>query len=180
MRLINTSIDDAYVLDLEPRRDERGTFTRLFCQRAFTERGLCGEFVQCNESSSPHAGTLRGLHYQVAPHDEVKVVRCVRGAVYDVIVDARPKSATYLKWFGIVLTPDGGSLLYVPHGVAHGYLTMAPNSAVMYQSSAFYQPSAERGIRWNDPAVGINWPSIFGRPAETISLKDRAWPDCAA
>ena len=130
--------------------------------------------MQCNDSFSPGRGTLRGLHYQMAPHQEVKLVRCIRGTVFDVIVDLRHDSPTYLSWFGLELTGDNRTMLYVPEGCAHGYLTLEDNSEVMYPVSEFYRPEAERGVRWNDRLFGIQWPNGGAR---TISAKDQSWPD---
>jgi dTDP-4-dehydrorhamnose 3,5-epimerase len=174
MRLIETAVRDGFIVELEPRVDERGSFTRLWCRREFADRGLDAGFVQCNGSLSRTRGTLRGLHYQVAPHEEVKLVRCVRGAVFDVMVDLRRSSDTYARWFGVELTADNGRMLYVPAGCAHGYLTLEDNCEVEYPVTREYHAEAERGLRWNDPAFGIQWP--FDTPL-TMSAKDRAWPD---
>ena len=174
MRFIEPAVMGVSVIEPEPRGDERGSFARLWCQKEFADHGLNAAFVQCNSSFSPRARTLRGLHYQVPPHQEAKLARCVRGTVFDVVVDLRCDSPTYLRWFGLPLTPENRRMLYVPEGCAHGYLTMEENSEVVYTASAFYQPDAERGIRWNDPLFAIEWPC--GGP-ETISAKDRNWPD---
>jgi dTDP-4-dehydrorhamnose 3,5-epimerase len=174
MRFTETSVKGAYIVEPEARGDARGFFTRLWCQQEFADRGLSAAFVQCNDSFSPGRGTLRGLHYQTAPHQEVKLVRCIRGAVYDVIVDLRPDSPTYLRWVGLELTGENRTMLYVPEGCAHGYLTLEDNSEVTYPVSQFYHPEAERGVRWNDPLFGIQWPNGGAR---TISPKDQAWPD---
>jgi dTDP-4-dehydrorhamnose 3,5-epimerase len=140
----------------------------------FAARGLTADFVQCNESFSARKGTLRGLHYQAAPHGEVKLVRCVRGAIFDVLVDLRPDSSTYTRWFGAELTAANRRLLYIPEGCAHGYLTLEDQSEVEYPVSCAYHPDAERGIRWNDPRFAIAWPDV--EPL-TLSPKDRQWPD---
>jgi dTDP-4-dehydrorhamnose 3,5-epimerase len=174
MRFTESPVVGAYVVEPEPRGDERGVFSRVWCQREFAERGLNGAFVQCNDSFSASRGTLRGLHYQTPPHQEAKLARCVRGAVFDVLVDLRSDSPTYRQWFGAELTADNRKMLYVPEGCAHGYLTLMDNSEVMYEVTSFYHPEAERGIRWNDPQFAIAWPN--GGP-RTVSAKDQAWPD---
>jgi dTDP-4-dehydrorhamnose 3,5-epimerase len=173
MRFTETPIAGAYLIDLDARGDERGFFARLWCRREFAERGLVADFVQCNGSFSAGRGTLRGLHYQEAPHGEVKLVRCIRGSVFDVAVDLRRDSPTYLKWAGATLTVDNRTMLYVPEGCAHGYLTLEPSSEVEYPVSAFYAPASERGVRWDDPLFAIAWPIA----PDVVSPKDRAWPD---
>ena len=174
MRFIETRVTGAFIVEPEPRGDERGYFERLWCTKEFTERGLNAAFVQCNGSFSAARGTLRGLHYQTAPYAEVKLVRCIRGAVFDVLVDLRRESPTYLAWLGVELTADRRNMIYVPEGCAHGYMTLEDRSEVMYPVSQFYRPEAERGIRWNDPRFGIEWPD--GGP-QTVSDKDQRWPD---
>jgi dTDP-4-dehydrorhamnose 3,5-epimerase len=169
-----TAITGAWLVDLQRREDERGFFARVWCEEEFAARGLTARFVQCNTSFSQHAGTLRGLHYQAAPHGEVKLIQCTRGSVFDVIVDVRPDSPTYLKWFGVELSEDNKRLLYVPAGCAHGYQTLRDASEVLYPVSAPYTPSAERGVRWNDPTFAIAWPLA---PHRRLSPKDEAWPD---
>jgi dTDP-4-dehydrorhamnose 3,5-epimerase len=174
MRFTETSLTGGYLVEPEPRGDDRGFFARLWCQQEFAERGLSASFVQCNSSFSPLGGTLRGLHYQVPPYEEIKLVRCVRGAVFDVMVDLRRDSPTYLRWFGVELAADKGTMLYVPAQCAHGYLTLQENSEVVYPVSQFYHPEAERGVRWNDPLFRIAWPNGGAR---NVSAKDQAWPD---
>jgi dTDP-4-dehydrorhamnose 3,5-epimerase len=174
MRFAETTVHGAFVIDPEPREDERGFFARLWDRDVFAARGLTADFVQCNESFSARKGTLRGLHYQAAPHGEVKLVRCVRGAIFDVLVDLRPDSSTYTRWFGAELTAANRRLLYIPEGCAHGYLTLEDQSEVEYPVSCAYHPDAERGIRWNDPRFAIAWPDV--EPL-TLSPKDRQWPD---
>ena len=174
MRFTETPVTGAFLIEPDSRRDDRGWFSRVWCQREFAEHGLNGTFVQCNASFSRHSGTLRGLHYQTAPYAEAKLIRCLRGAIFDVIVDVRPESSTYLRWYGTQLTPDGYTMLYVPEGCAHGYLTLEDHSEVEYPVSQFYRPDAERGIRWNDPSFAIAWPQTTTR---TISVKDQSWPD---
>ena len=174
MRFTETSVPGAYLIDPEPRGDERGFFSRLWCRDEFATHGLTADFVQCNDSFSARRGTLRGLHYQAAPFGEVKLVRCVRGSVFDVLVDLRADSPTYTRWFGVELTAENHRMLYVPEGCAHGYLTLEDRSEVEYPVSRAYRPEAERGVRWNDPQFGIEWP--LGEPL-TLSPKDRQWPD---
>ena len=174
MKFTETSVSGAYLVEPEPRGDDRGFFARLWCQDEFAAHGLTAEFVQCNDSFSARRGTLRGLHYQAAPYAEVKLVRCVRGSVFDVLVDLRPESPTYKRWFGAELTAKNRQMLYVPEGCAHGYLTLEDESEVVYPVSRPYHPEAERGIRWNDPQFGIAWPEAGSL---TMSPKDERWPD---
>ena len=175
MRLIETSIAGAWLVQPEPRTDERGSFARVWAREELVAQGLEGDFVQCNTSVCTRRGTLRGMHYQAAPHAEVKLIRCIRGRVYDVIVDVRPESSTFRAWFGAELTAANGMMMYVPEGCAHGYLSLEDDCEVMYPVTAEYQPSAERGLRWNDPSIGIVWPI---QPV-ILSPKDLAWPDFA-
>jgi dTDP-4-dehydrorhamnose 3,5-epimerase len=174
MQFVATPIDGAYLVEPMPQGDDRGFFARVWCRDEFAAHGLNAAFVQCNDSLSRHRGTLRGLHYQVAPHAEVKLIRCVRGAVFDVLVDLRPSSPTYLRWYGIELTAANPTMLYVPEGCAHGYLALEDDTEVMYPVTSVYCPEAERGVRWNDPAFGIAWPDVGPL---TLSTKDQAWPD---
>jgi dTDP-4-dehydrorhamnose 3,5-epimerase len=175
MRFHQTELPGAYLVDLELRVDERGFFARTWCQRELAEHGLNTNVVQANMSYNARRGTLRGLHYQVAPYAETKLVRCTRGAIYDVIVDLRPDSATYKRWIGVELTADNRRALYVPEGFAHGFVTLEDNTDVMYQVTAFFTPGAESGLRYDDPAFGIAWPI----PVAVISEKDRSWPSFA-
>lgn len=168
-----TALAGAYLIELERRGDERGFFARYFCEREFGAKGLETRFVQINNSLSTQRGTLRGLHYQLPPAAEVKVVRCVRGVLWDVIVDLRPDSPTYRKWFGAELTADNRLMMYAPRGFAHAILTLSDDAEAIYLVSTFYGAQHERGVRWNDPAIGIAWPI---EPAE-VSSKDAAWPD---
>jgi dTDP-4-dehydrorhamnose 3,5-epimerase len=170
-----TELPGAFLVDLEPRADERGFFARTWCQRELAEHGLNTNVVQANMSYNARRGTLRGLHYQVAPYAETKLVRCTRGAIYDVIVDLRPDSATYKRWIGVELTADNRRAMYVPEGFAHGFVTLEDNTDVMYQVTAFFTPGAESGLRYDDPAFGIAWPI----PVAVISEKDRIWPSFA-
>ena len=173
MKVTPTTLKDAVLIALEPHADERGFFARTYCEKEFAEAGLETRFVQGNMSFNPVKGTLRGMHFQRAPHEEVKVVRCIRGAIYDVIVDLRPASPSYLKWQGFELSAENGLQLYVPRGFAHGFLTLSDGASVAYQVSAFYTPGAEGGVRWNDPRLAIAWPAEVA----VISAKDAAWPD---
>ncbi|HXG67315.1 MAG TPA: dTDP-4-dehydrorhamnose 3,5-epimerase [Blastocatellia bacterium] len=172
MLFTETDLKGAYVIELEQRRDHRGFFARAFCATEFAARGLKPVSAQCNLSFNYRKGALRGMHYQVAPATEAKLVRCIRGAIYDVIIDLRPDSPTYLSHFGVELTAEGRRALYVPEMFAHGYQTLTDGAEVMYQVSEFYAPQCERGIRYDDPAFGIEWPL----PVTDISEKDAAWP----
>jgi dTDP-4-dehydrorhamnose 3,5-epimerase len=169
----NGKLDGSYVIELEKRADERGYFARSWCQREFEAHGLMKQIAQINTGFSPRAGTLRGLHFQKPPFDEVKVVSCTRGAVFDVIVDLRPASSTFRQWMGMELRAGDGRLLYAPEGCAHGYLTVSDDSEVAYLTSKFYAPEAASGVRYDDPAFGIAWP----RAVDVISKADRQWPD---
>ena len=158
MKLEPTSLSGAFVLELEPHEDERGFFARTFSVDELAARGLDTRVAQCSLSRNYRAGTLRGMHYQAAPHAEVKVVRCVRGEIFDAIVDLRAGSPTQHRWFGVVLSADRGNALYIPEGFAHGFVTLTDGADVLYQISVPYVPDGSRGIRWNDPTVGIEWP----------------------
>lgn len=171
MRFVETPIAGAWIVEPEPRSDERGAFARLWCRDDFAARGLSADFVQCNASYNVSAGTLRGLHYQSAPFGEAKLVSCVKGRVFDVLVDMRPKSSTYRRWFGAELDPIDRRMLYVPEECAHGYLTLEAGSEVIYPVTMKYHPESELGLRWDDPAIGIQWPV---RPS-VVSDKDRQW-----
>ncbi len=151
-------IRGAYAIDPERHTDDRGSFARLWCQRELAAQGLDSRLVQASLSTNRRRGTLRGIHYSVAPHAEAKLVRCVRGAVYDVLLDLREGSPTYLAWIAESLTRDNGVALFIPEGVAHGFQTLEDDSDVLYQMSEFYDPECARGVRWNDPAFGIRWP----------------------
>jgi len=176
MRFTETALKGAYIIDVEPIEDERGFFARAWGQEEFAAHGLCPRFVQCNISHNAKRGTLRGMHYQVAPHEEAKVVRCTRGALYDVIVDIRPGSDTFKRWVAVELSADNYRMLYVPEGFAHGFQTLEDDTDVFYQMSEFYHPECARGARWDDPAFAIDWPTTDAR---IISAKDRGYPDVA-
>jgi dTDP-4-dehydrorhamnose 3,5-epimerase len=173
MKFYETELPGAFVVDIEPREDSRGFFARTWCARELAEQGLNINVVQANMAYNTHKGTLRGMHYQVAPYAEAKLVRCTRGAIFDVIVDLRPDSPTYKRWLGVELTADNRRSLYVPEGFGHGYMTLEDTTEVMYQVTAYYTPGAEGGLRYDDPAFGIQWPL----PVAVISEKDASWPD---
>jgi len=175
MKFEKLPLDGAYLIDLEKRGDERGFFARVFCVNEFREHGLATEFVQVNNSSSADVGTLRGMHYQLAPAAETKLVRCIKGSLWDCIVDVRPESATYGKWFGAELSAENRRMMYVPKGFAHGFITLEPDTEAFYFVDEFYAPEQERGLRWDDPKIGIEWP----REPTVLSDKDRAHPDFA-
>ena len=165
---------DACIIDLQKREDDRGFFARAWCQQELAAHELNARVVQCNMAFNPKRGTLRGMHYQMSPHQEAKLIRCIRGAIYDVIIDLRPSSPTYMQWMGVELTADNRRMLFVPEGFAHGYQTLMDHTEVFYHVSEFYQPGAERGIRWNDAAFGIDWPPVDIR---LLSPKDQNWPN---
>jgi dTDP-4-dehydrorhamnose 3,5-epimerase len=172
-----THIPGAFVIDLERHEDDRGFFARAWDVDEFAQHGLSARLVQANVSYNRAAGTLRGMHFQRAPHEEAKVVRCTRGAVYDVIVDLRPDSEMFKRWLGAELSAENGRALYVPEGCAHGYQTLTDDAETFYLVSELYAPESEGGVRWDDPAFGIQWP-----PAErrVMSPKDASWPDFEA
>ncbi|HJQ10613.1 MAG TPA: dTDP-4-dehydrorhamnose 3,5-epimerase [Gemmatimonadaceae bacterium] len=166
----------AFILEMEKKADHRGYFARTWCRHELEARGLEGSLVQCSVSHNTKRGTLRGMHWQAAPHAEVKIVRCTRGAIWDVIIDLRPDSPTYMMNFGIELASNAGRALYIPEGMAHGFVTLEDESEVFYQMSEFYEPAAARGARWNDPAFGIDWP--IADPI--IHPRDASYPDFEA
>jgi dTDP-4-dehydrorhamnose 3,5-epimerase len=168
-----TALSGAWIIDVERLEDARGFFARAWCEREFSERGLDPRVVQCNVSFNKSRGTLRGLHYQAAPHQEAKVVRCTRGAIHDVILDLRPGSPTFKRHVAVALDAESRRMLYVPEGVAHGFQTLEDDTEVFYQMSAFHAPDHARGVRWNDPAFGIRWPDA----ERTISERDARYPD---
>ena len=171
-----TAIDGVRLIELEPARDERGFFARTFCTEELAALGLETSFPQHSISFTRRAGSIRGMHFQRAPHEEVKLLRCVRGAIHDVLIDIRPGSPTYRRWEGYELTSENRRQLYVPAGVAHGFQTLAADTEVVYLISAFYAPAASTGIRYDDPAFKIPWPL----PVADVSAKDRTWPDFVA
>ena len=177
MRFSATPLAGAFVVEPEPVEDERGLFARTWCRREWQARGLNAELAQCSVSFTTRAGTVRGLHYQAAPHAEAKLVRCTRGRIYDVIVDLRPDSPTFKRWTAVELGADDRRMLYVPEGCAHGFQTLADATEVFYQISAAYDPASQRGVRWDDPAFAIVWPDA---PARIVSARDRAFPDFEA
>lgn len=168
-----THLNGAFLIEPERQEDERGFFARTWCRREFEAHGLSPRLVQCSISFNRHRGTLRGLHYQAAPCEEDKLVRCTRGAIYDAIIDLRPGSVTYARYIGTILSSENRNMLYVPKGFAHGFLTLEDESEIFYQMSEFYAPDRSRGIRWNDPAFVIEWPA----DVRVISERDRSYPD---
>jgi dTDP-4-dehydrorhamnose 3,5-epimerase len=168
-----TRLTGAYIIEPQPIEDQRGFFARTFCRKEFAEHDLKTELVQCNISFNKKKGTLRGMHYQAAPYQEAKLVRCTAGAIYDVIIDLRPDSATYTQWVSVELNADNRKMLYVPEDFAHGFLTLTEDTEIFYQMAQFYAPGAARGLRWNDPAFGIDWPENI----TTISSRDQDYPD---
>lgn len=174
MNIQKTTVEGAFLIDFQAFGDERGFFTRAYCAKEFAQAGLPTTMVQANLAGSAARGTLRGLHYQIAPHEEDKLLRCIKGAIFDVVADIRSGSPTYGAWFGAELNEENRRMMFVPKGCAHGYMTLTRDCEVYYLVSAFYEPAAERGIRWNDEAFGIEWPITEHL---TISDKDQAWPD---
>lgn len=177
MKFTETPLAGAFVVNIEPRQDERGFFARTVCADEFAAVGLNGVFVQQSVSWNPHAGTLRGLHFQVQPHEEEKLVRVTRGAIFDVIVDLREGSPTFARTWSVELTADNHVALYVPKGFAHGFQTLAPETEVLYEMTLRFHPDAGRGIKWNDPVLAIAWPLTTKR---TISEKDSSLPTLKA
>jgi dTDP-4-dehydrorhamnose 3,5-epimerase len=178
VKLTEAPIPGAYVIELEPHADERGWFARTFDAEELERHGLEAGVVQSSASFNLRAGTLRGMHWQERPHGETKLVRCSRGAIYDVIVDLRPESGAYLHWFGVELTPDNGRMLYIPMDVAHGFQTLADRSEVLYTMAQVFVPEAARGVRFDDPAFGIKWPEPPGGE-RVMSERDLGYPDFA-
>ena len=171
-----TTLKGAFVIEMEKFADERGFFARAWCQREVEANGLISRVTQTNISFNKKRGTLRGMHYQVAPYEQIKLVRCTRGVIYDVIIDLRPDSPTFRKWTGVELTAENYTMLYVPENFAHGFQTLENNTEATYQVSQFYSPESERGVRYDDPVFQVEWPL----PVEVISEKDIAWPYCSA
>jgi dTDP-4-dehydrorhamnose 3,5-epimerase len=168
-----TSLHGAFLVTLELHRDERGFFARTWCEQEFEAHGVNVRCVQGNLSFNEKKGTLRGMHYQIAPYAEAKLVRCTRGAIYDVIIDLRPGSATFKQWMAVNLTADDHQMLFVPEGFAHGFQTLEDHTEVLYQMSEFYAPEYARGVRWNDPVFGIRWPD----GERIICERDRNYPN---
>jgi dTDP-4-dehydrorhamnose 3,5-epimerase len=177
MRFTQTPIPGAVVVDLERHDDERGFFARVWDPDEFAAADLNPGLAQASLSRSTRAGTLRGMHFQRAPHEEAKLVRCVRGAIFDVVLDLRPDSPAHLRWHGVRLDHENGRALYVPEGCAHGFQTLEDDSDVLYLISHAYVPEASAGVRWDDPAFAIEWPAAAER---TIGARDRGWPDYGA
>ena len=168
MIFTETRLKGAFIIDIEPIEDDRGFFARSWCRNEFEKHGLNPDLVQCNISFNKKKGTLRGMHYQTAPHEESKLVRCTRGSLFDVIIDLRENSGTYKKWFGIELSAENRRMIYIPDGFAHGFQTLEDNTEVFYQMTEFYYPECTGGVRWNDPLFAIKWPL----PIKIISRKD--------
>jgi dTDP-4-dehydrorhamnose 3,5-epimerase len=172
MKFSETPLAGAYVIELEPFLDERGLFARTFCQQEFAQIGFDKEIVQINHSLTRQKGTIRGLHYQRPPACEIKIVRCIQGAVFDVMVDLRAGSPTFLKWHGVELSEKNMKMVYIPERFAHGFQTLTENTELIYHHSTFQSPNHESGLRWDDPSVSIQWPA----PAFVISVKDQKYP----
>jgi dTDP-4-dehydrorhamnose 3,5-epimerase len=168
-----TKLKGAFIIEIEKLKDHRGFFARSWCQHEFEKQGLNSRLVQANVSYNKKKGTLRGMHYQIHPYEETKLVRCTRGSIYDVIIDLRPASPTYAQWIGVELTAENYKILCVPENFAHSFLSLEDDTEVTYQVSQFYTPGSERGIRWDDPAFSIEWPIEIS----VISDKDQSWPN---
>lgn len=168
-----TALPGAYLIEPEQQGDERGFFARVYCEREFAKQGLVSTFVQWSISYNPRKGILRGMHYQAAPHEETKLIRCTAGAIYDVIIDLRKNSPTYRRWTSAELSAENRLVLYVPAGFAHGFLTLRNATEVAYHISTFYQPEAARGVRWDDSAFRVTWPE----GEKFLSERDRGYPD---
>lgn len=172
MEFKETSIQGVFAVTLKKIEDSRGYFARGWCKNELADHGLAADFIQLNTAMSHRKGTIRGMHYQEAPHQEAKFVRCTRGALFDVAVDLRPASSTYGLWIGMELSADNGAMLYIPEGCAHGYQTLEPHTEMYYLTNALYAPTAAKGVRYDDPALGIQWPL----PVSIVSEADRKWP----
>lgn len=168
-----TKLRGVFEIHLEPKPDDRGFFARCWCQKEFESNKLNSRVAQCNVSFNSRKGTLRGMHYQAAPYAEAKVVRCTRGAIYDVVLDLRPQSPTFKDWVALPLTAEKRNMVYVPEGCAHGFLTLDDKTEVFYQMTEFYSPESARGVRWDDPAFQIAWPERV----RVISERDRSYPN---
>lgn len=172
MKFVETPLAGAYVIELEPFRDERGLFARTFCQKEFAIIGFDKQLVQINHSLTKQKGAIRGMHYQRPPACEIKIIRCVQGKVFDVMVDIRAGSSTFMRWHSVELSKDTMRMVYIPEGFAHGFQTLTDNAELIYHHSAFYKPEYERGLRFDDPALAIKWPL----PADLVSQKDQNYP----
>lgn len=173
MKFNHTKLEGAYLIDLDKHLDERGFFARTWCRQEFMDHGLNADIAQTSISFNRTAGTLRGMHYQIEPYQETKLVRCTRGALHDVILDLRAASPTYMQWTAVELTADNYRMLYIPAGFAHGFITLEENTEATYLISNPYVPDSACGIRWDDPAFDVQWP----RAVEVISDRDLEWPD---
>ena len=173
MKFIPTKIPGAYLIEIQPIADDRGFFSRTFCIDEFQQHGLNSNFVQCNVSFTSQQGTIRGMHYQVAPHTETKLVRCTRGAIYDIILDLRPESPTFKQWVATELTANNHQMFYIPSGCAHGFQTLVDDTEVLYQMSGLYSAGAAKGVRWNDPAFEIEMPLAVS----SINERDKNYLD---
>ncbi len=169
MKFISTGLKGSYVIELAPIKDERGWFVRTFCKDEFREIGHTKEWVQMNHTFTNEAGTIRGMHFQNPPFSEIKLIRCIAGEVFDVIIDLRKNSSTFLKWIGVELSADNKKMIYIPEGFAHGFQTLTDNCQLIYNHSEYYKPNVEGGIKYDDEMVGINWPF----PAKNISKRDQ-------
>lgn len=176
MNFLATPLPQVWVIEITANGDERGSFGRVFCAREFAAHGLAPVFSQCSISRNLRAGTLRGMHFQAEPYAEAKLVRCSRGRIYDVALDLRPDSPSFRQWFAVELGADNQRMVYVPEGCAHGFQTLTDDAEVYYQISSPFEPSAARGVRWDDPAFGIVWPECAGR---IIATRDASYPDFA-
>jgi len=172
VKFLESPLPGAYTIEMDRLEDERGFFARSYCAQEFAARGLTALMPQSSVSFNPRRGTLRGMHYQAEPHAEDKLVRCTAGAIYDVIVDLRPNSPTLRRWFGVELSAVNLRSLFVPKGMAHGFITLRDDTEVLYMISVPYVPGFERGVRWNDPAIGISWPMA----PSAVSARDAAYP----
>lgn len=173
MEFLKTKLPGVFEIRIEAKPDERGFFARTWCRTEFEAQGLAGNLVQCSLSFNKRKGTLRGMHYQIGPYEEAKLIRCTQGAIYDVVLDLRPRSPAFKDWIGVELTAGKRNMMYVPQGCAHGFLTLEDQSEVIYQMSEFQNPESARGVRWDDPAFQIKWPA----KVEVISERDRTYPD---
>jgi dTDP-4-dehydrorhamnose 3,5-epimerase len=173
MLFYEVKLPGVFEIHVEPRVDDRGFFARLWCQKEFEAQRLNAKLVQCSISVNSSKGTLRGMHFQAHPHEETKLVRCSKGAIYDVVLDLRPSSPRFRDWFAAVLTADNRKAVYIPEGCAHGFMTLENDTEVLYQMTEFYHAESARGVRWNDPAFEITWPGAV----EVISERDRTYPD---